>query len=264
MVTFHAALTRKGMSLPMFAGAKVTSDNNVNRIFVSDPGLYSGDDVTLAWFSGTSALPLQSTMPRILDHLMEAAGGERTLFWGPSAGGFAALFYSRFFPGSLAVPINPQTILSNFGYKNQRIYTSAAFGARSHGEHENIFANRICSDLRRHYGGELTNYVLYIQNSTDHHVEQHMEPFLSSLASSDRIRIIMGSEWGEGHVAPPADRIRGILAAMTNPQTDWDLFFRASAGRVTGSVAAAAEAILIEADSLHDWLVNETRKGNLA
>ncbi|MEV7606532.1 hypothetical protein AB0N65_13930 [Paenarthrobacter sp. NPDC089322] len=33
---------------------------------------------------------------------------------------------------------------------------------------------------------------------------------------------------------------------------------------LTTTVADAAEAILIESDSLHDWLTEETRKGNLA
>lgn len=225
MVTFHAALSRELTPLPMFAGAKVTGDHGVNRIFVSDPGLYSGDDVRIAWFSGTAELPLQQILPGVLGHLIDSAGGRRTLFWGPSAGGFAALFYSKFFPGSTAVPINPQTDLSKFGYQNQRNYTRAAFAAETPEEHDSVFAHVICSDLRKHYSGRVDNFILYVQNSTDTHVEHHMRPFLDSLDSLARVRTITSHDWGVGHVAPPPDEIRGFLAALTDPACDWEKYF---------------------------------------
>ncbi|WP_156424660.1 hypothetical protein [Arthrobacter sp. EpRS71] len=225
VVTFHAALSRELTPLPMFAGAKVTGDHGVNRIFVSDPGLYSGDDVRIAWFSGTAELPLQQILPGVLGHLIDSAGGRRTLFWGPSAGGFAALFYSKFFPGSTAVPINPQTDLSKFGYQNQRNYTRAAFAAETPEEHDSVFAHVICSDLRKHYSGRVDNFILYVQNSTDTHVEHHMRPFLDSLDSLARVRTITSHDWGVGHVAPPPDEIRGFLAALTDPACDWEKYF---------------------------------------
>ncbi|BCW85360.1 hypothetical protein NicSoilE8_30330 [Arthrobacter sp. NicSoilE8] len=209
----------------MFAGAKVTGDNGVNRIFVSDPGLYSGDEVKIAWFAGTSELPLQEVLPDILGKLIRAANGNRTVFWGPSAGGFASLFYSKFFPGSLAIPFNPQTDLSKFGYENQRKYTRAAFAAETPEQHDTVFAHEICSDLRRHYNGKLENYILYVQNSTDTHVEHHMRPFLDSFDSLDYVRTITSHEWGVGHIAPPGDEIRGILASMTHPECDWSTYF---------------------------------------
>lgn len=225
VVTFHAALSREQTPLPMFAGAKVTGDNGVNRIFVSDPGLYAGDDVTIAWFAGTAELPLQQILPGVLERLIEAAGGKRTMFWGPSAGGFASLFYSKFFPGSLAVPFNPQTDLSKFGYENQRNYTRAAFDADTPEQHDAVFAHAICSDLRKHYAGRVDNFILYVQNSTDTHVEHHMNPFLESLESLDRVRTITSYEWGVGHVAPPSDEIQLILSSMTDPQCDWEKYF---------------------------------------
>lgn len=225
VVTFYGVLSKNQTPLPMFTGNQVTADHEANRIIVADPGLYSGDDVRVAWFAGTSELPFQGVLPGILGKLIGAAGGERTMFWGPSAGGFAALFYSKFFPGSLAMPVNPQTNLSKFGYRDQRNYTRAAFGAESPEQHDAVLANAICSDLRRHYNGRLDNYVLYVQNSTDTHVDTHMQPFLESLDSQGRVRTIMSSDWGFGHIAPPSEEIRKMIAMMTDPRMDWDLHF---------------------------------------
>ncbi|MGJ3189217.1 hypothetical protein [Paenarthrobacter sp. FR1] len=224
VVSFHAAITGQGANLPMFSGFKVTQDWMPNQIFVSDPGLLASDDLTIGWFSATKELPLQVELPKVLSKLIDAAGGSRTMFWGPSAGGFAALFYSRFFPGSLAVPVNPQTILSNFNIAHQRSYTEAAFGAVTVEQHEKVFATQLCSDLRDHYNGETPNYILYVQNITDPHVNLHMNPFLDSLNSLERVRTIM-DDWGAGHVAPSSERLREIIGSMSNPDTNWDQYF---------------------------------------
>ena len=225
VVTFHPELTKRSMPLPYFYGRKLTSDHDVNKIFVSDPGLYCGDDVRTAWFAGTAELPLQEILPGVLGKLISAAGGERTLFWGQSAGGFAALFYSRFFENSLALPINPQTNLANFGYENQRRYTRAAFRAETPEQHDEVFARRICSDLRKHYDGALNNYVLYVQNSSDTHMDAHMVPFIDSLKSTERLRTVLSSDWGVGHRHPQAEEVRQMISSMTDPDRDWGSYF---------------------------------------
>ncbi|MEE2528806.1 hypothetical protein V1639_07165 [Pseudarthrobacter sp. J75] len=224
VVMFHAA-ARPQSPLPIFAGGNVAADHGVNRIHVSDPGLCAGDGVRIAWFAGTEQLPLQRVLPDVLKKLIDDAGGERTVFWGPSAGGFAALYYSRFFANSLAMPVNPQTILANFGYANQRSYTKAAFGAESPEQHDEVLTGRICSDLRQHYAGETPNYVYYVQNLLDSHVEYHMKPFLESLRPSARVRTHLSDNWGVGHVAPQVTELRTILSSMTDPAVDWASHF---------------------------------------
>lgn len=227
VVTFHAA-ARPQSPLPIFAGGNVTADHGVNRIHVSDPGLYCADNVRIAWFAGALDLPMQHFLPDVLGKLIADTGSKRTVFWGPSAGGFAALYYSRFFPDSVAIPVNPQTILANFGYQNQRIYTQAAFGAETPGEHELVLRDRICSDLRIHYAGETPNYILYVQNLLDTHVDKHMTPFLESLRPSGRTRTYLGDEWGTGHIAPPVEELRRIVSSMTDPNVDWPSYFARS------------------------------------
>ncbi|MFC9934568.1 hypothetical protein [Glutamicibacter sp. NPDC127525] len=220
VVSFHAALTKAETPLPMFAGAKVSQDGPVNRIFIADSGLYAGSEHKIAWFAGTRELDFQKQLPKIIDKLLVQAGGTRTLFWGPSAGGFAALYYSKLFPDSLAVAINPQTIIANFGLANQRAYTEAAFGTETQEQHEEALATSFNSNLLDWYDGQVPNYILYVQNESDNHVQNHMEPFLSSLDDQSRVRIHMGN-WGQGHVAPSPEEIRQIIASFTLQEGGW-------------------------------------------
>lgn len=220
VVSFHAALTKAETPLPMFAGGKVTQDGPVNRIFISDSGLYAGREHKIGWFAGTRELDLQKQLPKIIDKLLVQAGGTRTLFWGPSAGGFAALYYSKLFPDSLAIAFNPQTIIANFGLANQQAYTKAAFGAETLEEHDRTLAESFNSNLLDWYAGEMPNHVLYVQNESDTHVQSHMEPFLASLNNQSSVRVHLGN-WGQGHVAPSPEEIREIIASFTCKEGDW-------------------------------------------
>lgn len=220
VVTFHAAL-RKGAQLPLFAGGTVFQDGPVNRILVSDPGLYASPTLNLAWFAGTHDLRLQELFPRVLRRLFAAAGGRRLIFFGPSGGGFAALYYSRLFPESLAVAVNPQTILMNFSEPHRRAYAAAAHGAESPADADAVFRDVLDADLREHYAGEVPNHVLYIQNEPDHqHVDGHLRPFLATLPDHSRITVLMGN-WGEGHTGPKPDELRALAREITSRSGDW-------------------------------------------
>ncbi|WP_443447677.1 hypothetical protein [Glutamicibacter arilaitensis] len=220
VISFHAALSKAEITLPMFAGGKVTQDGPVNIIVISDPGLYAGHEHKIAWFAGTKNLPFQQQLPKIIDKLLVMASSHRTLFWGPSAGGFGALYYSKLFPESLAIAINPQTNIANFDLSQQRAYTQAAFGANTTDEHERVLSEQINSNLIDWYGGEVSNYILYLQNESDPHVEQHMEPFLKSLNDKSRIKVYIGN-WGSGHVAPTPEEIRRIVSSFTLSEGTW-------------------------------------------
>src|SRR6185312_3746617 len=101
---------------------------------------------------------------------------QRLVFFGASGGGFAALYYSYFFPGSLALPMNPQTILANYSPRPVTEYTATAWGA------EDIKDAPILSDLRELYAEGLPNTVGFIQNVQDtHHRDRHAAPWVRGL-----------------------------------------------------------------------------------
>ncbi len=221
IVVFHAAVPTTA-TLPVFAGIGVTRTLKANLVFVADPTLALNSQLTLGWFAGNRLQPLQKDLPLVLEHILDGLGSKHTIFHGPSGGGFAALYYSAQFPGSLAIPTNPQTIIENFSPYSVRAYVEAAFGAVDNlaGAIESL-DRYVVHDLCELYGKGQSNAVAYLQNIPDsRHMERHLGPFYSACRPSPLTRYLLG-DWGPGHHAPPKDLIRDVLTTATRAAGDW-------------------------------------------
>ena len=208
VVTFHAALTTSETPLPVFAGASLIRPFGVNLVQVADPGLYADDALTIGWFAGSAQHPVQQELPEVLGAVLKSLGSEKTVFFGASAGGFAALLNGRRFPEASILCVNPQTILANFTREHQLSYCDRAWGASP----EDVWGTLVQADLREQFDGQNRNDIVYVQNERDPHVQLHMEPFLDTIPN-DRLQIIRG-DWGEGHQAPSPDQLSGMLATL--------------------------------------------------
>lgn len=211
VVVFHAALTDSCTPLPIFAGASMLKPLDVNLVQVADPGLYADDGLTIGWFAGSAHHPVQRELVTVLEKVFDELGGSRRVFFGASAGGFAALYYGSSFPGSSVVCVNPQTILSNFTREHQEDYCLKAWGAPP----EQVWGKSVDADLRETFDGVNHNDVLYVQNVRDPHVQLHMEPFLASIPD-DRVQVLRG-DWGEGHQAPSSSELSRMLSQVVSP-----------------------------------------------
>ena len=131
IVCFHAALAHgKVSSYPLFSALNVTSGFNVNVICISDPVLSMG--LSLGWFAGTRSQPLQRDLPNAIRHLLSSyEKKQRVIFFGASGGGFASLFYSHGFPGSIALAMNPQTDIAEYNPDVVAEYVETAWGQSS-------------------------------------------------------------------------------------------------------------------------------------
>lgn len=223
IVNFHAAITTTGVSLPYFTGGSLHGDTAVNRILIADPALYRHESLTLAWYAGTDKLDLQHELPRLINHLHDAADGSRRLYFGGSGGGFAALFYGAPQEDVLSVAVNPQTIIANYTRAHVERYARTCLGASDDAAIADALAP-VVSDLRPVYR-EARNRVLYIQNTGDTHRTLHMEPFMESGLDRQRIWTIERS-WGSGHVAVPADELRRIVSTIVAAPGDWGTVMR--------------------------------------
>jgi len=223
IVSFHAAITTSGVTLPYFTGGSLHGDTPVNRILLADPALYRHETLTLAWYAGTDTLDLQHELPRLIEHLHRAAGGSRRLYFGGSGGGFAALFYGAPQPDVLSVAVNPQTIIANYTRAHVERYARTCLGARDD-ESTADALKTIASDLRPVYR-DSRNSVLYLQNTGDDHRSKHMEPFMESGLDLQRIWTIE-RHWGAGHVAVPADELRRIVSTIVATPGDWATVMR--------------------------------------
>ncbi len=142
------------------------------------------------------------------------------MFVGGSGGGFAALYYSWQFPGSVALVSNPQT---NLNHAIFRIGNSTAPPAGHRFPPDTRMSQVIDDDLCALYASRCDNSVIYLQEATDFfHLKWHFGPFVTGLPREYADRLITRmTSWGRrGHQAVPATVwIPWLNAALTTPDT---------------------------------------------
>lgn len=248
--SFHGNTPRsETLKLPVFTGLNVTRDLDASLVALSDPTLHLDADLRLAWFAGSASLRLQSILPRVLSHLATILDAPRVIFFGGSGGGFASLYYGAEFADSLALVWNPQTDVCRYNPSHIEDYGRVAFGWASVDETKERLSGEIKPALAPVYATGRRNLVIYLQNSSDGHVRQHMIPFLSSLGAdtsqldrarfddrlTDSVWAHLG-QWGDGHASPTPEFLSFLLGQLVI-HADWREQF--ASGGIARFIAAA-------------------------
>lgn len=204
IVFFHAAITKVVKRYPVFSGTSFSEDLKANRLFVSDPSLYIDLRLKLGWYAGNIKQPnLQDALTKIISRFVRPK--DRLIFFGASGGGFASLYYSSEFPGSIAVPVNPQTIIGSYVPAIVGRYLDYAWDGL---EIEQLPA---CTDVREIYRNPVGNSIIYVQNTGDtQHMDNHYTPFMDALPNGHSVTSML-VDVGEGHVPPSRDQLARIL-----------------------------------------------------
>lgn len=214
IVFFHAA-AKLDAELPIFLGQQLTRDLNANLIFVSDPLL--GRQTSIGWFTGSPAIDLQTKLVKLIQHIQSnLSSAQHLCFYGPSAGGFASLYYSHQFPGSLAIVSNPQTNIANYHDNKVQVFLDSSWDGASLAE---IPAT---TDVVPLYKNQFPNHVAYLQCVNDIlHLERHARPWAKATKKNADRRAFMVDDWGDGHAPPPPFLLRGILEYAVALEGDW-------------------------------------------
>ena len=212
LVSFHPALQTADTSIPVFMGLGVTHETGAHRLFLSDPSLERDDQLRLAWHTGNYLQPLQRDLPEVIEHVRAQVGARHVVFYGTSGGGYAAMHYSTRFPGSLAVAVNPQTIITEYLPLAVGRYMETCWPRSTW---------KVSWDLREMYEPWPGNSVAYMQNRSDSHVEKHLAPFLAATRPPRGALYMLMGEWGEGHKAPPKEQIARVLQEVAAARGDW-------------------------------------------
>lgn len=219
---FHAALGNIP-EIPLFLGRGISNELQSNAVFISDPSLSLHTSLRLAWYSGSSRQPdLQGVLCKIIRHLSNELSGSRPpIFFGSSGGGYASLLYSSYFPESVGVAVNPQTIIRNYLRKEIREYCSLAWNT-DEDEYDPILQLPVILDLTELYCVPTTNRIIYIQNEADtNHVINHRQPFYDKFHPTNDLKSVNG-DWGNGHRPPPKDITIGALrGALASPRATY-------------------------------------------
>lgn len=218
LVLFHAAVNPKQTSIPVFIGHQLTSDLAANLVFVSEPSLDFG--VSIGWFSGDPNRDLQSTLPRILEHIQNGLKSSKNLiFYGSSAGGFASLYYSHRFVDSLAIVANPQTDISKYHPEHVKQFLKRVWG--THTFEEVTATTEVCSMYKENF----PNFVAYLQNCNDNlHISDHCLPWAAATEKFSDRRRFMTADWGKGHAPPNFFLLQGILKYAVLLDGNWPEF----------------------------------------
>jgi|GEM_PF-2926513 len=217
VVFFNAAIAAsaaESMRFPVFTGSGVSRNLAANRIFVNDPSLYVDDSLLLGWYAGNRLQPdLQDVIARIVRLITRQHGVRRTVLFGASGGGFAAIETASRLTGSIAVPVNPQTSISRYWSTAVRAYTTGAWGVDAE-EYDPLSLVPACTDLVDRFSRPVDARMVYVQNTGDDaHVERHYEPFLLAArrGGNDVTPVLIDS--GPGHVAPAKEVLTSVLEA---------------------------------------------------
>lgn len=223
IVCFHGAV-EKEVRVPWFSGGGVTANTGANRFSFSDPSIHLYEDITIGWHAGNHEVPdLQGTLVRMIRSMVEKTGTKNLIFFGGSGGGFAALAISRHFPGSLALPMNPQTSIGMYNESHVSRYVEHAWpDSTSLAD----LPETVSHDLVALYSESVPNWVGYIQNRRDaSHIRNHRDPFVETFAEPNRLRTLWG-EWGGpgdgGHVTPPRTLTASVLEAVASSGGEWE------------------------------------------
>ena len=226
IILFHAAVDPSKTTLPVFVGRQTVEAIDANLVYVSDPSLDLG--ASIGWFTGDETRPFQDDLVTCLSHILasfysdapKTELGRKAVFFGGSAGGFAAMYYSHRFPGSLAVVSNPQTHIGRYFEPHVKAYLKKCWNGRKLSETTMTF------DLVTEYATDFNNYVAYLQNKDDDlHYSQHFLPWSQAVADHpERWRILIG-DWGEGHAPAPQPLLMGILGFAATLGGNWEQLF---------------------------------------
>lgn len=217
VVNFHGAINRATRSYPTY-NKPFRSLSDVNQLSVADPSMQLDRPFNIAWYAGHEGFNTQEILTQALMQFREALEIRRTVYFGSSGGGFAALYFSHADPESIVVAANPQTRIARYHARLVTEYRTQCWPRlKANGDIEQV----TCADVRPLYEGGFQNTVIYSQSLGDEvHMVRQMLPFVRSAARSDsRKRLVPATYFtGEmGHSPSPSVSERWVRAACLAP-----------------------------------------------
>lgn len=218
---FHGAVNREIRKVPQFP-SWTPGIGKAHQISIPDPSMSLLDrPFNIAWYAGHEGFDTQAILRAIFAAMTESLGVERTIYFGNSGGGFAALYYSHCDPGSFAVVGNPQTdILAHHDAPVSRYLAQCWPSLMSSRD----IATATCSSLPALYRQGFENTVIYVQSLGDRfHYVRHMLPFVQAIAGQPNAgRLLMQCDFNGrlGHAAEPRHYLDWMKAIISSPTTD--------------------------------------------
>ncbi|WP_154402058.1 hypothetical protein [Ornithinimicrobium cavernae] len=214
LVSFAGSVPAKVKHVPAWSGDRMSQGLGVNRVLISDPTIALSTALQLAWYGGNSQQP---NLQRDLTDLISAISEDtRTILFGPSGGGFAALYQAAMLPDTFALVSNPQT--SVFRYTKAAVEKYMTIGWSTALNTERVPFTADVVDL---YARPNSASVVYMQNTSDrHHMRRHLPRFREALHPENRVEFLL-PDFGPGHIGSDRQTFIRLLETMRD-HPRWD------------------------------------------
>ncbi|WP_426734687.1 hypothetical protein [Glutamicibacter sp. 2E12] len=215
LVTFSAAVPLE-RPYPVFSGWSFPKYLPVNLLAFADPAIASSPAIKTSWHLGNNDIHGPNLARSIID--IFSPENETTLFFGASAGGYAALLHSYERPHSAAFVMNPRIDLK----ASPDIFIEAAIDDTSIPLNAKVLA-RGPEDLKSLYAHEPMNHVFHLQNLGDAwYLKEQYGPFRNLMSENPNYHRIV-KHWGRGHVAPPRKDYISLLSSLIESTPYWSI-----------------------------------------
>lgn len=204
VVCFQGAVNRKKVTPPVFHRWSWSELIQSNVLVVNDPMLYRNSDLKIGWYIGGHNFDYIRKYGELIKSFCEARDIELSniVFYGSSAGGFAAMAISSYIKNGFVIVNNPQTNILRYYKSHVRDLLDVGFEGISIDEAEKKLAVKF--DLISRF--EKYKYIpriLYLQNINDvFHYKQHFMPFISRLLARGKelgVEVKLYSDKESGH-----------------------------------------------------------------
>lgn len=229
-VHFYGAqrIPRKSRA-PIFGALSTSKTLRTSYVLLHDPTLSLNENIGLGWYEGYRGFAAGPAIRAALNHIIEISKSPRTVLWGGSAGGYAALRHVGSITNAAALVWNPQTSIPRYRPGPVQRYAQIAFGTDDiyQAAAESPGMTIDLTTLPR--PNWLDAHVVYLQEADDRHVRRHLSFLLKGTfpEAADEVRrrdtmfgllspnfYLHQSMWEPGHVRPPKPAITDFLVRM--------------------------------------------------
>jgi hypothetical protein len=193
LLDFHGAINRDRFNIPKFQAYK-TGLGGAYQLRIADSTLELGDRLRMGWYIGGEKMPFQLQLAELLQIFFDKLNINRRIYFGGSAGGFAALYFSFLDNGSACVVVNPQVNLHKYSRRAVGDFIRTAWPSASS---LSDIEDRVVVDLPKLYQNGFSNHVVYLQSVGDtRHFEQQLPLFCRVGFRNPSNFILQCSYWG--------------------------------------------------------------------
>lgn len=211
LIVFHGALSRRQRTIPVLSGEGISEFSGVNLVACADPSLDMGA-LSCGWFLGDEGIgPLRPVLSPLIKHVLTQIGSKRSILFGGSGGGYAAVNFAQDFENSVALAMNPRLNLAGTPASTVPEYLSVCHGSvlalpRS-GHLVDFYTPNLVDDLNQEQNFDL----LLLQNANDSkYLNRQIKPFIANLENKSRTWISL-VEGPPGHKPLPKEVIQQTI-----------------------------------------------------